>query len=163
MKVNKEGLECLKHHEGVRQKPYRCTGALWTIGVGHVMYPDQARFPSNAEGMAARKAYQLKPQDNRLWSMQEVDDLLAKDVQRFERGVLKLLPIPLTQNEFNALVSFAFNLGLGTLQKSTLRQALLRGDKRTALESWAKYNKSGGKVTKGLDIRRKDEIALFNR
>lgn len=151
----------LKHHEGVRYKPYQCPAGLWTIGVGHVMYTDQAKIPSSVEGMARRKTYPLKPQDNRKWSEEEVDELLAKDVVRFERGVERYVSIRLSQNEFDALVSFSFNLGLGVLQRSTLRQALNRGDKITAIESLRKYNKAGGKVLKGLDNRRKDEAALF--
>ena len=152
----------LKHHEGVRYKPYQCPARLWTIGVGHVMYPEQAKIPSTAEGMERRRAWQLRPEDNRTWSKEEVDDLLAKDVARFERGVLRFISVPLKQYEFDALVSFSFNLGLGTLQRSTLRQALNRGDKKTAMESLRKYNKAGGKVLRGLDNRRKDEEALFN-
>lgn len=113
--------------------------------------------------MARRKAYSLKLQDNRKWSEQEVDELLAKDVVRFERGVERYVSIRLSQNEFDALVSFSFNLGLGVLQRSTLRQALNRGDKVTAIESLLKYNKAGGKVLRGLDNRRKDEAALFRR
>jgi lysozyme len=127
------------------------------------MYPEQAKIPSTPEGMATRKAYPLKPQDNRRWSEEEVDSILAKDVVRFERGVARYLPIRLSQNEFDALVSFSFNLGLGVLQRSTLRQALLRGDKVMAMQSLLKYNKAGGKVLKGLDIRRKDEAALFRK
>ncbi len=163
MKASKELIKMLKHHEGVRYKPYQCPAKLWTIGVGHVMYPEQAKIPSTPEGMATRKAYPLKPQDNRRWSEEEVDSILAKDVVRFERGVARYLPIRLSQNEFDALVSFSFNLGLGVLQRSTLRQALLRGDKVMAMQSLLKYNKAGGKVLKGLDIRRKDEAALFRK
>jgi lysozyme len=153
----------LKHHEGVRYKPYQCPAKLWTIGVGSLMYPEQARIPSTPEGMAQRKAWPLKPEDNRTWSKEEVDRILAKDVERFERGVLRFLPIKLSQNEFDAILSFAFNLGLGTLQRSTLRQALLRGDKKAAMQSLRKYNKAGGKVLRGLDTRRKDEEAMFMR
>jgi lysozyme len=163
VKASKELIKMLKHHEGVRYKPYQCPAKLWTIGVGHVMYPEQAKIPSTPEGMATRKAYPLKSQDNRRWSEEEVDSILAKDVVRFERGVARYLPIRLSQNEFDALVSFSFNLGLGVLQRSTLRQALLRGDKIMAMQSLLKYNKAGGKVLKGLDIRRKDEAALFRK
>ncbi|QGH72166.1 MAG: lysozyme [Caudovirales sp. ctOwN3] len=90
-------------------------------------------------------------------------DVQAKDVERFERGVERLITTPLRQNEMDALIPFAFNLGLGCLQRSSIRQALLRGDKVTAVQSLLKYNKAGGKVLKGLDTRRKDEIALFSR
>lgn len=161
MKISKKGLELIKHHEGVRYKPYQCPAKLWTIGYGRVLYPDQARIPSTPEGMAQRKAWPLRPEDNRTWSIEEVDRILAKDVERFERGVERLITVRLTQNEFDAILSFAFNLGLGTLQRSTVRSALNRGDKEAAIESLRKYNKAGGKVLKGLDNRRKDEAALF--
>ena len=156
MKASKKLLDMLKHHEGVRYKPYQCPALLWTIGVGHVLYPEQAKI-----AMGQRKAYPIRPEDNRTWSKEEVDALLAKDVERFERGVERFVPVKLTQSEFDCLVSFSFNLGLGTLQRSTIRQALLRGDKVTAMQSLRKYNKAGGKVLKGLDNRRKDEEALF--
>lgn len=159
MKASKECLDLIKHFEGIKNKPYLCPALLWTIGVGSVLYPDQARLP-----MGERKAYPLKHEHNRQWSKEEVDKLLAEDVLRFERGVERLLPnIKLSQNEFDALVSFSFNLGLGTLQRSTIRQALLRGDKTMAVESLLKYNKAGGKVLKGLDLRRKAEAALFRK
>jgi lysozyme len=161
MKASKKLLEMLKHHEGVRQRPYQCPAKLWTIGVGSLLYPEQARIPSTPEGMAKRKAWPLRPEDNRLWSMEEVDRILAKDVERFERGVARYITIPLKQHELDAVLSFAFNLGLGTLQRSTLRAKLNRGDKEGAIESLLKYNKAGGKVLRGLDIRRKDEAALF--
>ena len=73
-----------------------------------------------------------------------------------------MLPsVQLKQCEFDALVSFSFNLGLGTFQRSTIRQALLRGDKETAMESLVKYCKAGGKILKGLQNRRLDERKLF--
>jgi lysozyme len=163
VRASKELIKMLKHHEGVRYKPYQCPAGLWTIGVGHVLYPEQAKIPSTIDGMARRKAWKLEYKDNRKWSEEEIDTLLVKDVARFERGVVRYLPIQLSQNEFDSLVSFSFNLGLGVLQRSTIRQALLRGDKITAIQSLLKYNKAGGKVLKGLDNRRKDEAALFNR
>jgi lysozyme len=67
----------------------------------------------------------------------------------------------MAQSEFDGLVSFSFNLGLGTLQRSTVCQKFNRGDKAGAIESLLKYNKSGGKVLKGLDARRKAEAQLM--
>jgi GH24 family phage-related lysozyme (muramidase) len=75
--------------------------------------------------------------------------------------VEKFCPVALTQGEFDCLVSFSFNVGLGTLQRSTLRQKLLRGDKAGAAEELLKYCMAGGKVLKGLQTRRMDERALF--
>ena len=147
MKVSKECLKMLAHHEGVRQKPYKCPAGLWTVGVGHLI----------GDGKTLPDSW------NRTFTLDEVYDILAKDVVRFERGVNKYILVPLRQNEFDALVSFSFNLGLGVLQRSTLRQALNRGDKEGAIASLLKYNKAGGKVLKGLDNRRKDEAALFRK
>jgi lysozyme len=75
--------------------------------------------------------------------------------------VEKFCPVPLTQGQFDALVSFSFNVGLGTLQRSTLRQKVLRGDMEGASEELLKYCMAGGKVLKGLLNRRKDEQAVF--
>jgi lysozyme len=156
MNISARCIEDIKHHEGVRQKPYRDSVYLWTVGVGHLMYDSQARLPVDQ-----RMAVQLLPQDNRTLSMEEVDAILRADLARFERGVTTFCPVLLTQGNFDGLVSFAFNVGLGTLQRSTLRQKVLRGDIQGAADEFLKYNKAGGKVLKGLVTRRNDERALF--
>ena len=147
MNVSSRAIEMLKHHEGVRCKPYRDCVGLWTIGVGHLI----------GDGKS------LPDEWNKTFTMEEVDALLRKDLGRFERGVQKFCPVPLKQGEFDALVSFSFNLGLGVLQRSTLRQKILRGDKTGASEEILKYNKAGGKIVKGLVNRRNDEYQLFLR
>ena len=156
MNVSDRAINTIKHHEGVRQKPYRCPARLWTVGVGHVLYPDQGRLKIDD-----RDGFALKPEDNRVFSMEEVDGILKSDLQRFERGVATYCPVELTQGQFDALVSFAFNVGLGTLQRSTLRQKILRGDTDGAAEEFLKYCLAGGKILKGLQNRRKDERAMF--
>ena len=156
MNVSDRAINTIKHHEGVRQKPYRCPARLWTVGVGHVLYPDQGRLKIDD-----RDGFALKPEDNRVFSMEEVDGILKSDLQRFERGVATYCPVELTQGQFDALVSFAFNVGLGTLQRSTLRQKVLRGDTDGAAEEFLKYCMAGGKILKGLQNRRRDERALF--
>lgn len=163
MKLSKEGLKLLKHHEGFRKKPYQCSAKIWTIGYGHAMYPAQMAIPSTPEGMERRKAFPLRPEDNRIWSVEEIDELLVKDVVRFERAVERFISVPLRQCEFDALISATYNLGPGWLQRSQVRQKINRGDKKGAMESLRKYNKAGGKVLRGLDNRRKDEEALFMR
>lgn len=145
----------IRHHEGVRFIPYRCPALLWTCMVGHVLYPEQAKIP-----MDQRMAFQLKPEDNRVFTKKEADDTLRTDLARFERGVTNLCG-ELAQQEFDACVSFAFNVGLGTLQRSTFRQKVLRGDKDEAVVSLLQYCRAGGRVLKGLQNRRKDEAALF--
>ena len=156
MNVSSKTIEMIKHHEGVRFKPYQCPAKLWTIGVGHVLYPEQGKLPIDQRG-----AYALRAEDNRLFSKEEVDGILRSDLNRFERGVERFCPVPLTQGMFDGLVSFAFNVGLGTLQRSTLRQKLLRGDKEGAAEELLKYCMAGGKVLKGLQKRRIDERVVF--
>ena len=156
MNVSDKATVMIKHHEGVRYKPYQCPAKLWTIGVGHVLYPDQGKIPIDQRG-----GYQLREEDDRQFSKAEVDAILRDDLQRFERGVHTYCPVLLTQGMFDGLVSFAFNVGLGTLQRSTLRQKLLRGDKEGAAEELLKYCMAGGKVLKGLQKRRIDERALF--
>jgi lysozyme len=156
MKVSDKALRVIKHHEGVRQRAYRCPARLWTIGVGHVLYPEQGRLK-----LEERDGFTLRPEDDRVFPMEEVDAILAADLARFERGVEQFCPIPLTQGMFDGLVSFSFNLGLGGLQRSTLRQKLLRGDKAGAADEFLKYCMGGGKILKGLQNRRIDERALF--
>ena len=146
MNVSKAAIALIKHHEGVRSRPYRCPANLWTVGVGHLI----------GNGKLLPDSY------NRTFSAEEIDGILKSDLRRFELGISKMLPnMPLRQCEFDCLVSFAFNLGLGTFQRSTLRQALLRGDKKAAMESLVKYCRAGGKILRGLQIRRLDEKALF--
>ena len=156
MNVSADAIKMIAHHEGLRFKPYRCPALLWTIGVGHVLYPDQAKIPMDQRG-----AYPLRSEDNRQFTKDEVDGILRSDLQRFERGVGQLIPVALTQGQFDACVSFAFNVGLGTLQRSTFRQKVIRGEKDAAIASLLQYCKAGGKVLRGLENRRKDEAALF--
>jgi lysozyme len=108
-----------------------------------------------------RGGYALHPEDNRAFSKDEVNAILRADLARFEKGVATYCPVPLTQGQFDALVSFSFNVGLGTLQRSTMRQKVLRGDMAGAAEEILKYCMAGGKVLRGLQNRRIDERALF--
>jgi lysozyme len=144
--VSKAGIALIKHHEGVRNRPYRCPAGLWTVGVGHLI----------GDGKSLPESW------NKTFTSEEVDGILRADLRRFELGISKMLPnVPLKQCEFDCLVSFAFNVGLGTFQRSTLRQALLRNNKKEAMESLVKYCRAGGKILKGLQTRRLDEKALF--
>jgi lysozyme len=122
-----------------------------------VLYPDQARLKNDE-----RANYPLKTEHNRTFSGDEIDTLLEKDLQRFEAGVLRLCPAAAdNQCHLDALVSFAFNVGLGNLQSSTLRMKYNRGEYDGAAEEFLKWNKAGGKVLNGLVRRREAERALF--
>ena len=156
MKVSNNALKTIMHHEGVRLKPYRCSARIWTIGCGHVIDPNHAKVP-----FEERSYLEIPDGWNRKLSMDEVNAILAADLQRFERGVLRYCPTGITQGRFDALVSFAFNVGLGTLQRSTLRQKHNRGEFDGAADEFLKYCKAAGKVLKGLENRRKDERAMY--
>ena len=156
MKVSDRCKEMIKHHEGVRFKPYRCPARLWTVGVGRVLYAIQGRLP-----LDQRDAYPLELHDNRTFSKDEVNGILSTDLIRFETGVARLFPLVLTQGQNDALVSFAFNLGLGGVQRSTLRQKVLRGEIEEAADEFLKFTRGGGKILPGLVKRRNDERALF--
>ena len=146
MKVSDKLIKLLRHHEGVKNKPYKCPAGLWTVGVGHLI-GDGKTLPASW---------------NKTFTQEEIDGILKHDLNRFELGVHKMLPnVLLRQHEFDSIVSFCFNLGLGCFQRSTIRQALLRGDKEAAMESLVKYCKAGGKILKGLQNRRLDERKLF--
>jgi lysozyme len=108
-----------------------------------------------------RKSLPIPEGWNRQFTIEEADAVLAKDLERFIRGVSKYCPVITSQGQLDALCSFSFNLGLGTLQRSTLRQKHNRGDFEGAAEEFLKYTKAGGKVLKGLVTRRKDERALY--
>jgi lysozyme len=121
-----------------------------------VIYPEQGKLK-----LEDRDAFPLRPEDNRILTQEEIDGILRSDLARFERGVSQYITVPLTQGMFDALVSFSFNVGLGTLQRSTLRAKLNRNDKEGAAEELLKYCMAGGKVLKGLQNRRIDERAMF--
>ena len=163
MRLSKAGADLMHRFEGCRNKPYLCPAHIWTIGYGHVLYQDQIRWPMVAsEGKPARKEYSLKPEDARVWSKAEIEELFAADVASFERGVLRLIPgVVGRQGAFDALVSFAFNAGLGNLQRSTIRMKANRGDWEGAAEAFMAWTKGGGKELPGLVRRRKAEIELF--
>lgn len=156
MKLLPAVITMIKHHEGVRFKPYRCPAHLWTIGVGHVLYPEQGNL-----GIEARKTFPLKAGDDRTFTKEEVDRILEQDLQRFIVGVQRFCPTGLNEHRLGALVSFAFNVGLGTLQRSTLRQKHNRGDYEGAAEELMKFTKAAGRVLPGLVKRRNDERALY--
>lgn len=156
MSLDKRVIEMIKHHEGVRVRPYQCPALIWTVGVGHVIDQSHIRVP-----LAERKALPIPDGWDRTLSMGEVDEMLARDLVSFESGVRRLCPDGLTPGRLGALTSFAFNVGLGNLQRSTLRMKHNRGDYEGAAEAFLDWTKAGGKVLKGLVNRRNDERALY--
>jgi lysozyme len=166
MKLSKAGEDLMHKYEGFRSRPYLCPAHIWTIGYGHVLYQEQIRLPvvrvEGKETPMIRKEMPLKPEDNRVWTKTEIDELFRTDVRTFERGVLRLVPgVVGRQGSFDALVCLAYNIGSGNLQRSTIRMRANRGDWEGAAEAFRVWTKGGGKVLPGLVKRREAEIALF--
>ena len=165
MKLSRAGEDLMHRYEGFRSRPYLCPAHIWTIGYGHVLCQEQIKLPMvRKEGYTGmiRKEYPLKPEDNRVWTKEEINELFRVDVENFERGVLRLVPrCAGRQGAFDALVSISFNFGLGNLQRSTIRMRANRGDWEGAADALRMWTKGGGKVLPGLVKRREAEIALF--
>ena len=165
MKISEKGEHLMHFFEGYRNKPYLCPANIWTIGFGRVLYQEQIRLPMvRKEGYTGliRSDYQLKGEDNRVWSKEELVDLFKVDINSFERGVLRLSPNLVShQSKFDAVVSFAYNAGLGNYQRSTIRMKINREDWNGAAEAFMSWVRAGGKEVSGLVKRRKAEVALF--
>jgi len=169
VKLSKAGADLMHQFEGCRNKPYLCPAHIWTIGYGHVLYQEQIRLPmmrpegkTKADIPMIRKEMPLRPEDSRVWSKQEIEELFATDVASFERGVLRLVPgVVSRQGSFDALVSISYNFGLGNLQRSTIRMKANRGEWEAAAEAFMMWTKGGGKELPGLVRRRKAERVLF--
>ena len=157
MKASAAAIKMVKHHEGVRTRPYRCPALLWTVGVGHVIDPSHA-----AVKYEERRSLRIPAGWDRTLTMDEVDAILAQDLARFERGVARLCPASVNhQGQFDALVSFAFNVGLGNLQRSSIRMRYNRGDIEGAADAFLMWTKAAGRVLPGLVKRRNDERSMF--
>jgi lysozyme len=163
MKMSAKAREVMAHHEGVRKKPYLDVVLLWTTGVGHLIAPIEQQKMTLDQRKAAKAAHNLLCPVEWLRTLTdaEVDKILQDDLLRFERGVLRLCPNNLTQGRFDALVSFAFNAGLGALQKSSIRMRHNRGDFDGAADAFMLYRFAAGKEFKGLVRRREHERATY--
>ena len=165
VKLSKAGAHLMHRYEGYRTKPYLCPAHIWTIGYGHVLYQEQIRLPVvrvNGYDGLVRKEFRLKPEDDRIWSLDEIEELFSQDVSRFERGSLRLSPnLVDRQGAFDAVVSFAFNAGLGNYQRSQIRIRNDRGDFAGAADAFMMWTKGGGRELPGLVKRRKDERTLY--
>lgn len=165
MKTSDVGIHLMHKFEGYRNRPYKCSAKIWTVGWGHAMYADQLSLPNvrtqTYTGMI-RDEYPLRDEDNRIWSKEELVEIFKADLASFERAVLRLIPgVAGHQNRFDALVCLAYNIGTGNLQRSTIRMKANRGDWEGAAEAFMAWTKGGGKVLPGLVRRREAEKALF--
>ena len=145
MKTSQSGIDLIKQFESFRAKPYLCSAGVPTIGYGTTVYPNGIK---------------VKLSDQKI-TQQLAETFLQHHVNAIEKDVLSLVKMPLTQNQFDALVSFAYNVGLGAFRDSTLLKLLNAGDIDNASKQFERWNKAGGKVSNGLTRRRNAEKALF--
>ena len=141
--IGKRGLDLVKHFESLRLYAYQDPVGIWTIGWGHTGLKHQ-------DGTVHK---------GRHISEQEAENLLVHDMKAFSHRVVTHVKVPLTDDQFDALVSFDFNTG--GLVKSTLLKKLNKGDYKGAAAEFLKWNKAGGKVLRGLTRRRQSEQNLF--
>ena len=142
--ISRQGLDLICRFEGFSPIIYMCPAGYPTIGYGHLI--TEANKEQFLDGVDEDEAL----------------DLLRQDVIVAERAVLRLISVPLTQGQFDALVSFTFNLGGGALQRSTLRRKLNRGDYDAVPTELMKWVWAGGRKLKGLVARRRSEVILFS-
>jgi lysozyme len=140
MKISDKGLKLIKDFEGLKLTSYLCPANVWTIGYG-------STGPHVKQGMTITE--------------KEAEDLLKDDVKRFEECVTDAVEVDLTQDEFDALVSFSFNVGCGAFMGSTLLRLLNAGNKQAAAQQFPRWNKAAGQVLAGLTRRREAEKALY--
>src|SRR5690606_6899591 len=148
MKISYSGLQLIKKYEGLSLKPYLDAVGVPTIGYGNTYYEDGTKV--------TMKDYPI--------SKQKAELLLLNVVVDFERGVSRLVTSKINQNQFDALVSFSYNVGLGSLKSSTLLKKVNANPQDADIcNQFARWNKAGGKVLLGLTRRRKEEAELYFR
>lgn len=142
MRISQKGVDLIKHYEGFRSTPYYCSAGKLTIGYGHVIL--------------AHELETLKKV-----TKEEAEKILKKDVFQAEVGVARLVRVPLKQHQYDALVSFVFNLGAMRLEGSTLLVRVNQGYHDEAAEEFKRWVYAGGKKVKGLILRREVESAIY--
>lgn len=142
MEASEEGEDLIKYYEGFEKYVYKDSNNINTIGYGHA----------------------LKPGENyKFVTEKQAEDILKKDIKFAEECVNRLVKVRLKQNEFDALVSFVYNIGVGSFARSTALKYLNMKDYKNALKWWAKWIRNRKKeILPGLVKRRKKEIELFN-
>ena len=139
MNIGQRGIEIIKHFEGCELEAYKCPAGVWTIGYGHIK--------GVSEGMSI--------------TQEQAEQMLLDELKEYENYINELVVVDLSQNQFDALVSWVYNLGPANLKSSTLLKVLNSGDYAGVPEQIERWNKAGGKVLEGLIRRRLAESSLF--
>lgn len=145
-KASQKGLDLIKRFEGLKLKPYNCPASIATIGYGNTYYPDGTKVKLTDPAITKEKA----------------EELLKFLLTSYEKGVDSFCRDDINQNQFDALTSFAYNVGVGNLQKSTLIKKVNKNPNDPTIRAeFMKWNKGGGKVLLGLTRRRQAEADLY--
>ena len=144
MRISSAGLDLIKEFEGLRLKAYKCPAGILTIGYGHT---SAAGEPKVLPGM--------------MISRDEAEAILKRDMVQYENGVRSQVTSAITQGQFDALVSFAYNAGVGALQRSTLLKRVNAGKIDEVPAEFMKWTRGGGKELPGLVRRRRAEVELW--
>lgn len=139
--VTQNCINLVMHFEGFRSRVYICAGGYPTIGYGHLIRSGE----DFSQGI----------------SREQAELLLTQDLQSSERAVLRMTKVPLSGGQFDALVSFVFNLGSGCYQRSTLRQKVNREEHDDAANTFWMYRRANGKILRGLVLRREAERIMY--
>ena len=140
-----KNIDTIFRFEGFESQPYLCPAGIPTIGYGSTRYADGTKVTLNDEPITHDDAIEL----------------LYATITPFEDAIHKNVTAPINQNQFDALVSFVYNVGAGNFAKSTLLKKLNKADYQGAGDEFLRWNKAGGKVLNGLTRRRDAERALF--
>ncbi|HAT2187626.1 TPA: lysozyme [Citrobacter freundii] len=144
MQTSEKGIALIKEFEGCKLTAYQDSVGVWTIGYG---------WTQPVDGKSIRAGMTIK--------QETAERLLKTGLVSYESDVSRLVKVGLTQGQFDALVSFTYNLGARSLSTSTLLRKLNAGDYAGAADEFLRWNKAGGKVMNGLTRRREAERALF--
>lgn len=140
MKISDNGISLIQRHEGCRLAAYKCPAGIWTIGYGHTSGVRQGMTITNLQATT----------------------YLRQDLKVVETCLSTAVSMPLTQNQFDALCSFVFNVGCGAFLRSTLLKKIkMNPSDPTIRDEFAKYRFAGGKVLPGLEKRRREEAAVY--
>ena len=146
MKLDKTGYNLICEFEGFRESPYKCSSGIPTIGYGSTFYSNGNKVTMNDKPVTKEQAFSL----------------FTTFSDKYTKLVLNLLINPATQNQLNALVSFAYNIGIGNFQRSTLLKKVNKNPNDPSIKKeFLRWNKSSGKVLSGLVDRRKKESELY--
>jgi lysozyme len=146
MILDNKGYLLITNHEGLKLKPYLCPAKIPTIGYGNTYYPDGKRVTLLDKDITKQQAF----------------DMFKEVANRFAKRVDTLVTSNLNQNQFNALVSFAYNVGTGNFSSSTLLKKVNKNpNDLTIKDEFLRWNKAGGKVLNGLTNRRNEEAILY--